>query len=90
MNEKKKILSIKNNSTDRGKKTEKLQKKSMMRKERKAFSLEQVGGVEYQLKELLIKDDIVIEEKVIYRDLLELVLEKADSLFAKEAIIATQ
>ena len=46
--------------------------------------------MEYQLKEILIKDDIVVGEKVIYRDLLELVLEKADSLFAKEAIIGTQ
>jgi len=90
MSEKKKILSTKNSWTNRGKKTEKQKKESLESNPRKAFSLEQIDGVEYQLKEILIKDDIVVGEKVIYRDLLELVLEKADSLFAKEAIIGTQ
>jgi len=90
MNEKKKTPTTKLRWTGKGKKTEKQKKESLESNPRKAFSLEQIDGVEYQLKEILIKDDIVIEEKVIYRDLLELVLEKADSLFAKEAIIGTQ
>lgn len=72
------------------KKIQTSKKKTLKKKlpPRKAFALECVTGMEYRIREYIIEDDTVLKEEIVYQNLLDLCLDKADQLFAKGVISA--